>query len=136
MARTIVPELCKSNPYYISKHRYYELKHFCLQYPEWKREIKELRANSIRTGSLIFRTGETSHVDMVSENAIRIFSLGEKMQKVDLAIKQLDDWIQPYIFAAVTEGYSFTYLKTVMNIPCERDTYYDRYRRFFYILSV
>ena len=22
--------------YSLSKHRYYELKHFCLQYPEWK----------------------------------------------------------------------------------------------------
>lgn len=22
--------------YKLSKHRYYELKHFCLQYPEWK----------------------------------------------------------------------------------------------------
>lgn len=23
--------------YALSKHRFYELKHFCLQYPEWKR---------------------------------------------------------------------------------------------------
>ena len=23
--------------YTLSKHRFYELKHFCLQYPEWKR---------------------------------------------------------------------------------------------------
>ncbi len=23
--------------YNLSKHRFYELKHFCLQYPEWKR---------------------------------------------------------------------------------------------------
>ena len=29
-------ELSERNPYYISKHRYYELKHFCLQYPEWE----------------------------------------------------------------------------------------------------
>ncbi len=27
--------LSKKNKYYISKHRYYELKHFCLQYNEW-----------------------------------------------------------------------------------------------------
>lgn len=27
--------LSKKNPYHISKHRYYELKHFCLQYHEW-----------------------------------------------------------------------------------------------------
>ena len=32
-------ELSKKNPYYISKHRYYELKHFCRQYDEWKRAL-------------------------------------------------------------------------------------------------
>lgn len=32
-------EVSKRNKYYISKHRYYELKHFCLQYPEWKHAL-------------------------------------------------------------------------------------------------
>lgn len=27
------PELSEKNPYWIERHRYYELKHFCLQYP-------------------------------------------------------------------------------------------------------
>ena len=39
MSRTR-PELSKKNKYYISKHRYYELKHFCLQYPEWVEKYK------------------------------------------------------------------------------------------------
>lgn len=26
--------------YQLSKHRFYELKHFCLQYPDWKREYE------------------------------------------------------------------------------------------------
>lgn len=37
-------ELSEKNPYYISKHRYYELKHFCLQYPEWKDALVMLDA--------------------------------------------------------------------------------------------
>lgn len=36
MATMIRPELSRNNKYWISKHRYYELKHFCLQYPLWK----------------------------------------------------------------------------------------------------
>ena len=28
--------------YNLSKHRFYELKHFCLQYPEWKRLYENL----------------------------------------------------------------------------------------------
>ena len=37
MGTTIRPELSEKNPYWIERHRYYELKHFCLQYPIWKK---------------------------------------------------------------------------------------------------
>ena len=37
MSTTIRPELSEKNQYWIEKHRYYELKHFCLQYPIWRR---------------------------------------------------------------------------------------------------
>lgn len=33
MRNDMRPELSQKNPYWIGKHRYYELKHFCLQYP-------------------------------------------------------------------------------------------------------
>ena len=37
MATKIRPVLSEKNKYYIDKHRYYELKHFCLQYDDWKK---------------------------------------------------------------------------------------------------
>jgi len=40
-----------------------------------------------------------------------------------------------YILKAVTEGLSYTYLRTRMDIPCGKDMYYDRYRKFFWLLS-
>lgn len=134
MATTVIPEISKRSPYYISKHRYYELKHFCLQYPEWKKRIKEL--NSMYSTSIIFSKKESNIVDTTSQNAIEIFSLERKCQKVDQTIKQLEPWIQRYIFLAVTEGRSFTYLKTMLDLPCERDAYYERYRRFWYSLNL
>lgn len=42
MTTVLRAELSTKNKYYIDKHRYYELKHFCLQYPEWKRTYAEL----------------------------------------------------------------------------------------------
>lgn len=36
MATTIRPTLSTKNPYWLPKDRFYELKHFCLQYPVWK----------------------------------------------------------------------------------------------------
>ncbi|MBP5594157.1 MAG: hypothetical protein J6Y02_02155 [Pseudobutyrivibrio sp.] len=135
MATSIVPELSKTNPYYISKHRYYELKHFCLQYPEWQREIRELNSKAIGTTSMIFKRREKRLEDKVSEIAIQILSREEKMRKVDQIINSLEPLIRNYIFLAVTQGRSFTYLSTVLDMPCCRDTYYERYRRFFYLLA-
>lgn len=30
-----------------TKHRYYELKHYCLQYPEWKRMLSKIREKAL-----------------------------------------------------------------------------------------
>lgn len=42
MGTTIRPELSEKNPYWIERHRCYELKHFCLQYPIWKKAYAAL----------------------------------------------------------------------------------------------
>lgn len=52
-------ELSKKNPYYISKHRYYELKHFCRQYDEWKRALVRIdgwKAFPESTGAIVNAT--------------------------------------------------------------------------------
>lgn len=46
-----------------------------------------------------------------------------------------DKDLAKYILMAVTYGHSYTYLKAKLDIPCSKDTYYDRYRKFFWILS-
>ena len=48
MGTTIRPELSEKNPYWIERHRYYELKHFCLQYPIWKKAYAALDGLSRR----------------------------------------------------------------------------------------
>ena len=59
----------------------------------------------------------------------------ERIKLIEEAAMQADDFLYPYILKAVTEGLSYTYLKSRMDIPCGRDMYYDRYRRFFWLLS-
>lgn len=58
-----------------------------------------------------------------------------RMEMVEKAAKEADMFLEKYILKSVTENLSYTYLKTVLNIPCSRDLYYDRYRRFFWILN-
>lgn len=138
MATVIIPELSKKNKYYIPKHRYYELKHFCLQYGDWLDRIHELE-NSIALPDLSEitrpKTKVTPYLDSTYYLAYEAISLKEKIGKVDQAINELEPWIRKYIFIAVTQGKAFPYLKTVLEIPCEKDTYYERYRRFFWTLN-
>ena len=53
MGTVIRPETSKKNKYWIPRHRYHELKHFCLQYPLWKKAYLELQTEGIKSSSLI-----------------------------------------------------------------------------------
>lgn len=60
MATEIRPELSEKNPYWIGKHRYYELKHFCLQYPIWKKAYNALLGLRLSSTSLSELPGHRS----------------------------------------------------------------------------
>lgn len=135
MATVIRAAISEKNKYWIDKHRHYELKHFCLQYPEWKRMYAEFNNVSIPL-SMIERVS-TSNLpgDPTATRAMMKMYYAEKIKMVEKIALETDAYLHSYILKAVTEGYSYTYLKTKLNIPCGRDMYYDRYRRFFWLLS-
>lgn len=134
MSTTIRPEISKKSRYWIDRHRYYELKHFCLQYPIWKKAYQGL-------DSMAKFAMEVGHVDInkisspVESCAISREYYYDRMKMVEAAAKETDEFFQSYILRAVTEGLSYDCLRTKYDIPCCKDTYYDLYRRFFWLLS-
>lgn len=62
MGTTLRAELSEKNPYWIEKHRYYELKHFCLQYPIWKKAYAALDGTNTKTMNLAMRV-ITNNID-------------------------------------------------------------------------
>lgn len=135
MATLIRAQLSEKNKYYIDKHRYYELKHFCLQYKEWKRAYKSCSEAFIFSSSFeqLIKTNIPS--DITSKYAVLKAQYAEKINLVEQIAMRSDPELYEYILKAVTEGLSYVYLKTKLNIPCGRDMYYDRYRKFFWLLS-
>ncbi len=136
MATLIRAELSTRNKYWIDKHRHYELKHFCLQYPVWKKTYAALDELSISSSSIKevpVSNGETT--DPTIKCAMRKLYYSERIKLIEKAAIEADEDLWFYILKAVTEGYSYTYLRTKMNIPCGKDLYYDRYRKFFWLLS-
>lgn len=135
MATLIRPEISEKNKYYIDKHRYYELKHFCLQYSEWKKMYASCCESLIFTSKYERLPADTMPSDLTAKYAIRRTQYRDRIKMIESLAKEADEVLCPYILKAVTEGLSYTYLKAKMDIPCGRDMYYDRYRRFFWLLN-
>ena len=135
MATIIRPEISSKHKYWIDKHRHYELKHFCLQYPSWKRTYADFDNPSMSL-SMIERV-PTSNIpgDPTAKRALLKAQYLERIKLIEKTALETDAYLHNYILKAVTENLSYTYLKSKLNIPCGRDMYYDRYRRFFWILS-
>lgn len=131
LATIIRAEISEKNKYWISKHRHYELKHFCLQYPYWKQAYNDISYfNGISSISEQLFNGNNPS-DKTATQAMMKAYYSKRIKMVEEIALEVDEFLYSYILKAVTEGVSYTYLKTVMNIPCSRDIYYMKYRKFF-----
>lgn len=134
MGTTIRPEPSRRNKYWIEKHRYYELKHFCLQYPLWKKAYESFDGFAERTyvAPIISKTNTISEPVHRSVEAREQFYIW--MNLVEGAARGTDETLYSYILEGITKGIAYDYLKLKRGIPCCRSTYYELYRKFFWIL--
>ena len=134
MSTTIHPEVSEKNKYWIDKHRYYELKHFCLQYPLWKKEYQAFDGYGKQpVGSeVVTNNNRSDPTAKCAEN--REYYL-DRIKIIEQTAIKTDSIIGNYILTGVTEGISYNVLKLKYDVPCCRDTYYNLYRRFFWLLS-
>ena len=135
MATMMRPELSIKNKYHIDKHRHYELKHFCLQYPSWKKAYTELDKPSIASSAAEKLPSTNVPGDPTAKFVMKKSYYQERIRLIEQTAKEADNELYVYILKAVTEELSYTYLKSKLNIPCGKDMYYDRYRRFFWLLN-
>ena len=92
--------------YTLSKHRFYELKHFCLQYPEWKRLYLE-------------SDGWSGKGDTTSRDGIRRADICRYVELIENCVRITDSAVFPYI---------------VSNLELPTELRYS-YRKFFWELS-
>lgn len=135
MSTVIRAEISRKNQWWIPKHRYYELKHFCLQYPDWKRWRRELNELSISSGlghSVRMEPAFGRPTEAITE---RMTYFDHRIEIVEEAARQADEVVGSYVLQGVITGKSYDVLYLKRPIPCCRDNYYELYRKFFYILS-
>ena len=136
MGTKIRANISKKNPYFIESHRYYELKHHCLQYPDWVRKIREIENTLIPSASIFgIESDDTEWHDPTGNAATSLAYLKRNIAMVDQAAIKADPSIAYYIMKSVTEGASYTYLRTTLGMPCGKGYFYKAYRKFWWILS-
>ena len=67
MSTSIRPALSYKNKYWIDRHRYYELKHFCLQYPSWRKAYIALDGLS----GHLYEQSPAAHTNTISDPTAR-----------------------------------------------------------------
>ena len=121
--------------YAISKHKFLELYHYCLQYNEWNDELKYTTDNVKSVPITDMPIGSTTG-DATSQLAIKRAELSKKCVLIEETAKEADAELWEYIVKAVTnENVTYNYLKQIMNIPCGQTYYYEKRRKFYYLLS-
>ena len=100
MATVVRAELSPKNKHWIDKHRYYELKHFCLQYPVWKKSYLALDGMSNRPADLQTFTTNTSNGDPTARCAMAKSFYSDRMKMIERCAVKADR-------ACIFERYSF-----------------------------
>lgn len=131
MGTTIRPEVSKKNPVWISRHRYYELKHFCMQYQEWEEKLKDISYLK-PTDNEIRSTDPSDPVAMIASER-EIYS--RNIALVNKIAKEVDPVLGIYVLKGITYGISYDLLHARVGIPCGKEKYYELYRRFFWALD-
>ena len=121
--------------YGISKNRFWELYYWCLQYGEWKDELK-YKTDTV--GAMEITDMPTSHNpgNSTQQLAIRRTVLEQSCQLIEQTAIEADTDIYQYLLKAVTQDdVTYRYLKMIMGMPCGRNMYYDRRRKFYWLLD-
>ena len=135
MSTIIRPELSKKNENHISKHRYYELKHFCLQYPEWKKALASLDGYSAMSSERREWIDEGDVSDATERVVEQRLRYSQYVDMVEQAANKAADDLANLLVEAVTNGYSYETMIARKGVPCCKEVWYAMYRRFFWLLD-
>lgn len=124
-----------SGKYKLSKFEYGYAKWFSLKYPEWLEEYNNLK-DSEKGISYDGMPGGKGQVNDVTQNlATKRAELRDKMLKVEHAAYDAGGEIAEYILKSVIfEDMTFEDMKA-LGLPCERTMFYERRRKYYYLLS-
>ena len=126
--------LSQKNTYFLPREEYLTALHFALRYPLW---CEELRTDPDTSRAIRYdgdRVQTSGGSDMTAETAMRRKIIADKKKLVEETAMAAGKEIYPFLLKGVTGGFTFWQLKQ-QGLPCEKDMYYDRRHKFYYLLA-
>lgn len=125
----------KTGRWKIDVHEFYMAMHFAYQYHEWKKELSGLTDTSKAIQYSDMPRGSMDP-DPTGELVERRERLVRSIDIIESCARRADPELYEWIMLGVTnDGVNYDSLLTLKGIPCSRNTYYDRRRKFYYLLS-
>lgn len=127
-------DISNKNEYKLSKHRFLELKHMCLQYDEWRDILRSL--DGYRGGIIMIhgRHERLAAYDISELLEMRDYYI-RRIELIEKTAFNTDASLGKYILYGVTHDVGYDYLSLKMGIPCCKNVYYKLYRKFFWLLN-
>lgn len=120
----------KLSDYNISRAKYNELKYFCMQYEEKKKELHK----GYGLGAVVNDGMPKGNLpgSPTERMAIRNVMLQQDIELIEQTVLEADSEIYQWILKNVTEGIGYDYL----DVPKNRTDFYGSRKYFFYLLSL
>ena len=125
----------KLGKYGISGKRYKELKAFCEQYQEWKKELSDHAFISAVQYGDEPKPSNHENSDTTSKHAIKLLKFKKNIDLIEKTAKEADSDLWEYIIKDVCYEVPINYLVNVEGMHISVSAYYERRRYFFYLLD-
>lgn len=120
--------------YAIPNEERQRLRIYCYRYPGWKKALSLLTHTSRAQRLDQVRTSTGAVGKPTEQLAIKRAALSHKTRLIEDTAKETDPLMYPFLIRGVTER-KMTYEKLrAAGLAVSRNTYYDRYRKFYYLL--
>lgn len=110
------------------------LLHYCRRYPLW---VAELKAEPDTSRAIVYdkdRVQTSGDFNPTEEIAMRRAEIASKKKELEEVARTVDSSIYEWLILGVCYGMTYYQLQQ-RGIPCGKDMYYDRRRKFYYQMS-
>lgn len=123
----------KKGEWVLTKHQFYTAYHYAMQYNEWKTKLDAITfVSAISADSEPHCTGVGNPTEVKAMRRERFSTKVETIRSLAAqAAPEISNWL---LLAVTNEGVTYNYLRN-RGMPCGKNYFYDRRRKFYYLLS-